>query len=188
MINKLVVNENMQKREEFIKSQEIQMIEVDKIILTEPIHIDAKVNFTKQIEKLKEKNITVLNNPIIVRKIENEYSLINGYKGYTIAKVLNHEVIPAIVIDEIRKDFTKRIGFKSSRFTEMALKDILIPKSFLERKVTRVKVQKVLDYYNKHKTFDKPVTIQGRRLLIDGYSRYVAAKILKLDKVPIVFA
>lgn len=188
MINKIAVKENMEIRNSFTKSHDIQLIDVSKIKLTEKIHIDANVNFSKQILKLKSKDIQVLNNPIIIKdNKDGSYSLVTGYKGYRIANELNHEVIPAIVISETRKEFINKIGFKSSHYKEMFIKNISIPELFKERRVTKIKVQKVLDYYNKHKTFDKPITITNENVLIDGYSRYVAAKILRLNKVPIVY-
>lgn len=192
-MNRKIAKENEVKRNEFVSTQEIKTIKVSDIILTEPIHINAKVNFTRQIEKLQSKNIIMLNNPIIVKQeSDSTYSLINGYKGYSIAKALNHEYVPAVVINESRKVFTKKLGFKSSRLPEgandlMWLRDIRIPKEFSEKKVRREKVDVVMKYYNLHKEFDKPIVIKGKRLLIDGYARYVVAKILNIDRVPVKF-
>lgn len=186
MKDNINIEENKQRIKNFVQSEPIQLIQLNKIMLTESIHMNAKIQFDKQIEKLKSKNITMLTNPIIIKDIGIDgYSLIMGYRGYSIAKGLNHEYIPAIIINEHRKAFIKRIGFNNSNFKRLPINEIIIPESFLKNRVTDRKVKKVLDYYNKHGRFDKIVLIREDGLLIDGYARYVGAKILGLDSVPV---
>jgi len=193
-MNKTIAKENVLKRNEFVSKQEIKTIKVEDIILTEPIHINAKVNFTKQVERLQKKNITIMNSLIIVRLLEdNKYTLVSGYNGYSMAKLLNHEYIPAIIVQESRKGFIKKVGFKSPQLIEgadnfMDTDKILIPKLFLEKNVGREKVDSIINYYKKHKSFDKPVVIKGKRLCIDGYARLFVAKMLNLKRVPVRFA
>lgn len=178
-----ITSENIERHNEWLKTQSVVNIPVDSIFLKEKIHKTAKVNFTWLINRMRSKDITILNSPIVVRLEENnKYSLISGYKGFILAKELNHKEIPAIIINNDRKEFIKENGFKNS-YCWMPIEKVIVPKEFLERKVTRVKVQKCIDYYKSHGEMDKPVSIKGKKLCVDGYSRLVAAKILGLEKV-----
>lgn len=63
------------------------------------------------------------------------------------------------------------------------LDSIKIPYLFLRCGVKDKKVNKAIDYYQKHRCFEKPILITIHSKLIDGYSRYMAACKLGLEVV-----
>lgn len=187
MINRTILKENINRRTDFVNSSVIETIELSKITLTEPIHIYSPANFSKQIFRLQQLNIDVLKHPIIIRKIDNDiYALVSGYKGYVIANALNHTLIPAIVVEKSRRDFLRSIGQINPKYIEYPVKYITLPNHF--GRVSKEKIQKVLEFYREHDRLDKPICITKDGFLVDNYARYVVAvKILKLRKVPIEY-
>jgi predicted GIY-YIG superfamily endonuclease len=71
----------------------------------------------------------------------------------------------------------------------MCIDLIKIPWLFKQNEVGKKKIEKVLNYYNTYKKFDKPVTLKSEtnNNLIDGYSRYVVAKMLGLNEIPAIY-
>lgn len=57
----------------------------------------------------------------------------------------------------------------------MKLKDIVIPKLFLDSPPKEEKIKEVTDYYKKHGKLDKPIIIDKNGTLVDGYVRYLVA-------------
>jgi hypothetical protein len=77
-----------------------------------------------------------------------------------------------------------------SRKTEdnIPLSEIVIPEPFLRTPPREEKVQEAIEYYKEHGKFDKPVFVKKKNmLLVDGFKRYVAAKNLGLNEVPVKF-
>lgn len=182
-----ITNENKIRRDEWLRHQHIISLPVRSISLTNPIHINAKVDFTRQIERVRSSGATMLNTPIVVKwEGYGEYTLITGLKGYRIAQALNHDMIPCVVVDCDRKEYMEEVGYKK-KYGWLSVDRIIVPKLFLEKKVGWQKVQKCVDYYNEHGMMDKPVSIQGKRLCIDGYSRLIAAKKLGLKRIFVEF-
>jgi len=190
-MNKEIMKENQKIREDFVNSQEVKLLNLSDIILVEPIHINAKCNLSKRVNQLRNKNITQLNNPIIVKEeSDDKYSLVMGYSGYMVAFTLGHTKLPCVIINEKRKELNNKLGFKSPRLATgsdkfMSICKIIVPKEF--KWVRKEKVDKCIDYYNKNGCFDKPVIINDNGLCIDGFSRLMAAKRLNLSKVAVKF-
>lgn len=67
----------------------------------------------------------------------------------------------------------------------MAMDQVVVPEAFQELPPNPRKVQERKTYIYKHGAFDQPVTIDETGVIQDGYSRYVAAKELKFDQIPI---
>ncbi|MDY0944021.1 plasmid stabilization protein [Priestia megaterium] len=66
--------------------------------------------------------------------------------------------------------------------------DIIVPEEFLKTRPNPEKTQKVIDFVKRTGHLDEPVTIEkGSKILKDGYRRYVVAKTVKMDKVPVVY-
>ncbi|MFP7159152.1 plasmid stabilization protein [Priestia aryabhattai] len=66
--------------------------------------------------------------------------------------------------------------------------DIIVPEAFLKTRPNAEKTQKVIDFVKRTGRLDEPLTIeQGSNVLKDGYRRYVVAKTVKMDKVPVVY-
>ncbi|MBE2978918.1 plasmid stabilization protein [Bacillus megaterium] len=66
--------------------------------------------------------------------------------------------------------------------------DIIVPEAFLNTRPNPEKTQKVIDFVKRTGRLDEPVTIEkGSNVLKDGYRRYVVAKTVKMDKVPVVY-
>jgi len=66
--------------------------------------------------------------------------------------------------------------------------DIIVPEEFLKTRPNPEKTQKVIDFVKRTGRLDEPLTIEKEsKVLKDGYRRYVVAKTIKMDKVPVVY-
>ncbi|MEH7005073.1 plasmid stabilization protein [Priestia megaterium] len=66
--------------------------------------------------------------------------------------------------------------------------DIIVPEEFLKTRPNPEKTQKVIDFVKRTGRLDEPLTIEkGSNVLKDGYRRYVVAKTVKMDKVPVTY-
>ncbi|WP_339119772.1 plasmid stabilization protein, partial [Priestia megaterium] len=70
----------------------------------------------------------------------------------------------------------------------LSFDDIIVPEAFLNTRPNPEKTQKVIDYVKRTGRLDEPLTIEkGSKVLKDGYRRYVVAKTVKMEKVPVVY-
>ncbi|CAH0323997.1 plasmid stabilization protein [Priestia megaterium] len=66
--------------------------------------------------------------------------------------------------------------------------DIIVPQEFLKTRPNPEKTQKVIDFVKRTGRLDEPLTIEkGSKILKDGYRRYVVAKTVKMNQVPVVY-
>jgi hypothetical protein len=66
--------------------------------------------------------------------------------------------------------------------------DIIVPEEFLKTRPNPEKTQKVIDFVKRTGRLDEPLTIEkSSKILKDGYRRYVVAKTVKMDQVPVVY-
>jgi len=66
--------------------------------------------------------------------------------------------------------------------------EIIIPEAFLRTRSPPEKMQKVVDFVKRTGHLDEPLTIEkGSKVLKDGYHRYVVAKTVKMENVPVVY-
>ncbi|MBT2278597.1 plasmid stabilization protein [Priestia megaterium] len=71
----------------------------------------------------------------------------------------------------------------------VSFEEIIVPEAFLKTRPNPEKTQKVIDFVKRTGYLDEPLTIEkGSKVLKDGYRRYIVAKTVKMDKVPIVYA
>ncbi|MCM3255553.1 plasmid stabilization protein [Priestia aryabhattai] len=70
----------------------------------------------------------------------------------------------------------------------VSFNEIVVPEAFLNTRPNPEKTQKVIDFVKHTGRLDEPLTIEKRsNILKDGYRRYVVAKTVKMDKVPVVY-
>ncbi|MGG3271695.1 plasmid stabilization protein [Priestia aryabhattai] len=66
--------------------------------------------------------------------------------------------------------------------------DIIVPEAFLKTRPNPVKTEEVIEFVKRTGHLDKPLTIEKEtKILKDGYRRYIVAKIMKMDNVPVVY-
>ncbi|MGG0747140.1 plasmid stabilization protein [Priestia megaterium] len=66
--------------------------------------------------------------------------------------------------------------------------DIIVPEAFLKTRPNPVKTEEVIEFVKRTGHLDKPLTIEKEtKVLKDGYRRYIVAKTVKMDKVPVVY-
>lgn len=58
----------------------------------------------------------------------------------------------------------------------IALSDIIITKRFLNCPPKEKKLNKIRRYYSEYGVIDKPIIINKKNVLIDGYIRYIVLK------------
>lgn len=185
------IQENKNKRDEFVKSQKVQLVDLSNVILTERIHIKAKANFTDLIEKFKSNNIKI-DKPIMIRQLEDgQYSLVMGYQGYMIAKGLEQQQIPCVIVEAERKQLVNELNIDDGRKPKgtqsfVPIDKVKIPKDFQRTKPREEKLDACRLFVKKYKMLDKPVTIKGKEL-IDGYIRYLIALEKGYKWIPVRF-
>ncbi|MCM3644949.1 plasmid stabilization protein (plasmid) [Priestia megaterium] len=66
--------------------------------------------------------------------------------------------------------------------------DIIVPEVFLKTRPNPVKTEEVIEFVKRTGHLDKPLTIEkDSKVLKDGYRRYIVAKTMKMDNVPVVY-
>ncbi|MGG0436508.1 plasmid stabilization protein [Priestia megaterium] len=66
--------------------------------------------------------------------------------------------------------------------------EIIVPEAFLKTRPNPVKTEEVIEFVRRTGHLDKPLTIDKEsKILKDGYRRYIVAKTVKMDKVPVVY-
>ncbi|MFE4094576.1 plasmid stabilization protein [Priestia megaterium] len=70
----------------------------------------------------------------------------------------------------------------------MTFDDIIVPEAFLKTRPNPVKTEEVIEFVKRTGHLDKPLTIEKEtKVLKDGYRRYIVAKTMKMDNVPVVY-
>ncbi|MFE3982224.1 plasmid stabilization protein [Priestia sp. YIM B13546] len=66
--------------------------------------------------------------------------------------------------------------------------DIIVPEAFLKTRPNPVKTEEVIEFVKRTGHLDKPLTIEkDSKVLKDGYRRYIVAKTMKMNNVPVVY-
>ena len=66
--------------------------------------------------------------------------------------------------------------------------EITVPEAFLKTRPNPVKTEEVIEFVKRTGHLDKPLTIEKEsKILKDGYRRYIVAKTMKMDNVPVVY-
>jgi hypothetical protein len=66
--------------------------------------------------------------------------------------------------------------------------EIIVPEAFLKARPNPVKTKEVVEFVKRTGHLDKPLTIEkDSKVLKDGYRRYVVAKTVNMDKVPVIY-
>ena len=71
---------------------------------------------------------------------------------------------------------------------ELPLNDIIVPKEYLKAQVNPVKLQELVELISEKRQLDRAITVNEKYILVDGYRRYLAAKQLGIEIVPINFS
>ena len=131
--------------------------------------------------------------PCVVNKIdvdgEDKYILIANWYAYTYLRYLNlfNADVKCIVIEENREDFFKMLS--TLEYSELCYEEnidnILITKEFNSHLPKESKINGMINYYNKNKQLDGPITLNSDNVLTNGFIRYLAAKKLGLKSVTV---
>lgn len=75
-----------------------------------------------------------------------------------------------------------------SEEAKFSLSEIVVSEALLNTRPKEAKIQKVIDYYNEHGKFEKPLIVNKKNLnLLETYTQYIAAKELGLEEVLVRF-
>ena len=70
----------------------------------------------------------------------------------------------------------------------VSFEDIIVPDAFLKTRPNPVKTEEVIEFVKRTGHLDKPLTIEKEtKVLKDGYRRYIVAKTMKIDEVPVIY-
>ena len=191
--NKHYIKQQIEKFYKDNKNRAI-LIPMNKIILTEKIHKKHRLALDKEKQLANSKTEKY----IICHKQENtdKYILITGWSKYKYAKKQNEEKINAILVEEkTRDDFIEAIQsnnietmYRNYIEKEINIDDIIISENFKKSQPSNEKIQKACDYIKTYNTIEPIIckeTESNKYICIDNYTRYIAAKQLKMSHVPI---
>ncbi|MFC3883300.1 hypothetical protein ACFOU2_07105 [Bacillus songklensis] len=70
----------------------------------------------------------------------------------------------------------------------ISLEEIVVTEEFLNSCPNPGKIQRVVDYLKRTGCLDEPITIKrDTKILTDGYTRYIVAKKVKMDLIPVAY-
>ena len=112
--------------------------------------------------------------PIVVRKTSGGFQLLFGLKQLMIAKITNHNRIPAIIVECTREELVKYLVHDYSDGDWYKLDDIVIQNSFAETEPSPRKIKQKKREINKGLV--PKITINDKGVLLDGYITYLILK------------
>lgn len=187
--NKEIEQYNANCFAEFRKSFCNEYVEVplSSIRLEETIHNNSKVNIGKDIEYYiaKDKKVTT---PMIVRKAEDDYVLLAGWKYYHLAHALSQNTVRVFVTDfDDRVSLMKTIGcYAHLKVCKMT--DLKVPSAFDCTIVNPKKLEAIKAYDYKYHAQMKPIVVDKNMLIVDGYAQYVYNRNMEKEYCEVRFA
>lgn len=151
-------------------------IPLENVKLLYQVHIDglSRCNLSGEINCFKNRDKLVTGSIIVHKDAEdiNSFDLVSGWKNYVIANALNQRMIRAIVIDEGRRAFKKKIGCIAS-YWQVTTDSLRVPDFFARTKVNDEKLKEIHEYQISHHQPLKPIVINKNNLIVDGYAQYI---------------
>jgi hypothetical protein len=92
--------------------------------------------------------------------------------------------------EPLKKEVKADKRHKGPKGTEdfISLEQISVPEAFLNSRPNPEKTQQVVDYVKQTGYLDEPIIINREtKILTDGYRRYIVAKKVKMDVVPVAY-
>lgn len=166
-------------------------IPLSDIFIKEDVHKEGEFQIPTKYTKI---------HPIVVRtEPNNKYSLVANWYAYKyFTDYRPRKEVPVIIIQEEREEFlcttlanvvipVSSISKKekTNRIT-IKLNKIIIPNDFQNKKPKQFKIENAIKYYKDNGCFDKLITIDGSKTLVDGYARYLAAVALGIRSVQVI--
>jgi len=125
-----------------------------------------------------------------VSKAQQEVSATKqGEKQEPVAKTVQPEVSETPVQEKKAAPQKKQQPIQPKGTKDvLSFEDIIVPEAFLKTRPNPVKTEEVIEFVKRTGHLDKPLTIEkDSKVLKDGYRRYIVAKTMKMDKVPVVY-
>lgn len=92
--------------------------------------------------------------------------------------------------ESVKEEVTAEEKPKGPEGTEdfVSLENIIVPEAFLNSTPNPEKTQQVVEYVKRTGYLDEPIMInRDTKILTDGYRRYIVAKKVEMDLVPVVY-
>jgi hypothetical protein len=150
-------------------------IPVSEIQLTEAVHIAGNPHYTC-VGKSSDDCC------LIVRRKHGGYALVSGWADYQECLMQGYSTVKAIVVNMKRGDFMRQYGD-----TYLPLSEIYVPEHFAKSTPRDWKIQRVKDRLGAKKKLDKPITINKDHYIVDGYTRYLVAREIGMQYVPVMW-
>ena len=169
MKNKTLINNLNKWREQ----QNIKRINTNKITVSHQEHLQTDtIDFRGRLDTLSYAKGKVV--PIVVRKTDGGFQLLFGLKQLIIAKLTNHNRMPAIIVECTREELVKYLVHDYSSGDWYKLDDIVIQNSFAETRPSPRKVKQKKKQINKGLV--PKITVNNKGVLLDGYITYLILK------------
>lgn len=169
-----------------------EIINPSQIKIVHPIHKLPMGRDFKKIKYMAHKGkLHQYEGFLKVYKLNGEYILLSNRFGYEICKLTEQDEVEVQIYPVTsREEYATRYNFKALT-VEVSTHSIVIPEELKKTKVGSKKLKEKIKYLRNNGHIDKPISTQvieledgsAKLLLVDGYSRYVASKILKVRKI-----
>ena len=144
MKDKTLINNLNKWREQ----QYIRPIKPSRITVSHQEHLLTNaIDFRGRLNQLSYVNGKIV--PIVVRKTDNGFQLLFGLKQLIIAKITNHNKLPAIIVECTREELAKYLIHDYSDGDWYKIDDIVIQNSFAETRPSPRKIREKRKEVNK---------------------------------------
>lgn len=150
-------------------------IPLSSIALVEAVHLRGNPNYQYK-HKSPEDCL------VVVRQATNGYVLVSGWADYQECLNEGYETVNAIVTNHTCGEFMRKFSH-----TYVPIERIVIPPHMEKSTPREWKLERVRKRLGTKNRLDKPITVDRDYVLLDGYTRYLVAKEIKLKYVPIIW-
>lgn len=166
----------MGKLNKWREKRPVREIKTNLINVTHREHLTTEaINFNREINRMRKyPNGKVI--PIVVRKTKKGYSLLFGLKQLIIAKVLNLDIIPAVVTECSREELIELLkkSYDRPNTIHIDIDKIMIQEKFQNSQPSNDKV--IFKTRAIENGIIAPITVNEDYILTDGYITYLILK------------
>lgn len=159
-----------------VHAAEAVEVSVNEIKLREYVHKQGNPDYVYQ----HKSNADCL---VIVHRTRDGYILVSGWSDYMECVNEGYETVRAIIANQKRGEYMRQYGT-----TWLPIDEIEITPTLAESQPKDWKIQRARDRLSNDGQLDKPLTLNKNKVLVDGYTRYLVAKEVGMEYVPIIYS
>ena len=116
---------------------------------------------------------------VVVRKKCKGYSLVSGWGDYMECVMQGYQTVKAVITNDGIGKFCRQYGEKF-----LPIEKVIVPDYMARTTPAQWKIERVEQRLGDKKQLDKPVTLNAKNEIVDGYTRYLVARELGMSYIP----